>query len=116
MKNLLLKQRDPLKRYGLALVSTALALLIRGALTVPVGTTVYQLPLAVIVMSAWYGGRGPGLAATVNSAAGILYWFIPPEDSFKLPPEYALGLVLYVALGLLLTEFAAARRRVEQAL
>src|SRR5215470_18297286 len=67
MKDLLLKGRDPLKRYGLALVSTALTLLIRGVLEVPVGTTVYQLPLAAIVMSAWYGGRGPGLAATVVS-------------------------------------------------
>jgi signal transduction histidine kinase len=116
MKDLLLKRRDPLKRYGLALVTTALALLIRDALPAPEGTTIYQLPLAALVVSAWYGGRGPGLVALVTSVAVLEYKFIPPVDSFQISGDYALGLVLYIALGLLLTEFSAARRRVEQAL
>ena len=59
---------DPLKRYGLALACAVLALLIRGALPVPEGTTVYQLPLAAVVLSAWLGGRGPGICAPCWSA------------------------------------------------
>jgi signal transduction histidine kinase len=116
MKDLLRQRRDLLKRYGLALGSAALALLIRRVLPVPQGTTIYQLPLAAIVVSAWYGGRGPGLVSSLASAAGILYWFIPPADSFDLPANYALGLGLHLALGVLLTEFSVARRRAEQAL
>ncbi|HEY2190167.1 MAG TPA: DUF4118 domain-containing protein, partial [Caldimonas sp.] len=73
-----------LERYGLALALSGAALLTRGALPVPEGTTIYQLPLAVVVLSGWFGGRGPGLLALVVSATGILYWFIPPSDSFEL--------------------------------
>ncbi|HWE23445.1 MAG TPA: DUF4118 domain-containing protein [Myxococcales bacterium] len=105
-----------LKRYGLALAWAAAALLIRGAMPVPPGTTIYQLPLAAVVVSAWYGGRGPGLFALAICTTGILYWFIPPVDSFALPSEYWLGWTLFILLGLLLTEFAGSRRRVEQAL
>ena len=107
---------DPLKRYGLALTFAALALLIRRALPVLEGTTVYQLPLAAVVLSAWLGGRGPGLCALLVCATGILYWLIPPADSLDLPQDYLLGFCLFIALGVLLVEFSAARWRVERAL
>ena len=103
-------------RYGLAVACAALALLIRGALQVPQGTTVYQLPLAAVVLSAWLGGRGPGFCALLLSAVGILYWLIPPVDSLHLPPDYLLGFCVFIGLGALLVEFSAARWRVERAL
>ena len=53
--------RDLLKRYGLAMALAGLALLLRGVLPFPEGTAIYQLPIAAVVLSAWYGGRGPGL-------------------------------------------------------
>jgi len=105
-----------LERYGLALALAGSALLIRASLPVPEGTTIYQLPLAAVVLAGWFGGRGPGLAALVACAAGILYRFIPPADSFHLPPEYTLGFVIFVALGWLLVEFSGARRRVQREL
>jgi len=111
-----LQRRDVLKRYGVALGSAALAVAIRAALPVPEGTTIYQLPLAAVVVSAWYGGRGPGLLCSIASTIGILYWLIPPVDSFELPANYALGLGIHIALGLLITEFSVARRRATQAL
>jgi signal transduction histidine kinase len=114
--NNLLQRRDLLMRYGFALLCAALSLLIRGALRVPTGTTIYQLPLAAVVVSGWYGGRGPGLFALLISATGILYWFIPPVNSFDLPADYTLGLGLFIVLGWLLTEFSGARRRAQRAL
>ena len=69
---------DVLKRYSLALVLAGLALLLRGTLPVLHGTAIYQLPIAAVVLSAWYGGRGPGLLASLICATGILYLFIPP--------------------------------------
>ena len=105
-----------LKRYGLALALASLALLIRDALPVPEGTAVYQLPIAAVVLSAWYGGRGPGLFASLICATVVEYRFIPPVNSFDLSPDYALGFFIFIALCLLLTEFGARRRRAAQAL
>jgi PAS domain S-box-containing protein len=116
MKDLLRTRRNLLVRYGVALVLACLALLIRGLLPIRPGVAIYQLALAAVVVSAWYGGRGPGLLATLISAAGILYWFIPPADSFALPAEYSLSLILFLANAVLLTEFSMGRWRAEQAL
>ena len=110
------RMRDVLKRYGLALALASLALLIRHALPVPEGTTIYQLPLAAVVLSAWYGGRGPGLFASLICATAILYRFVPPANSFEMSPDYALGFFIFIALCLLLSEFSAGRRRAEHAL
>ena len=63
--NLPPKTQDLLKRYGLALALAGLALFLRGALPFPQGAGIYQLLLAAVVLSAWYGGRGPGLLASL---------------------------------------------------
>ena len=70
--NLSPQLRDPLKRYGVALALASVALILRGQLPLPEGTAIYQLPLAAVVLSAWYGGRGPGLFAVLICATGVL--------------------------------------------
>jgi PAS domain S-box-containing protein len=107
---------DVLKRYSLALVLASIALLLRGALPLLHGTAIYQLPIAAVVLSGWYGGRGPGLLASLICAIGILYWFVPPANSFELSPDYALAFFIFLALALLLTQFSEGRRRAQHAL
>ena len=104
---------DVLKRYGLALVLAGLALVVRALLPVPHGASIYQLPIAAVVLSAWYGGRGPGLFASVVCATGSLYLFLPPQYSFELSSDHALPFSIFIALCLLLSEFSAGRKRVE---
>jgi PAS domain S-box-containing protein len=117
MMNHLLRTRHNLRaRYVVALSLACLALLLRGLIPIRPGMAIYQLPLAAVVVSAWYGGRGPGLLAFSVSVAGLVYWFIPPADSFALPGEYAVSLTLFLANSILLIEFSAGRRRTEQAL
>jgi PAS domain S-box-containing protein len=113
--NLSPQLRDLLKRYGVALALASVALILRGQLPLPEGTAIYQLPLAAVVLSAWYGGRGPGLFAVLICATGVLYWFIPPLG-FEVSPDHALGFSIFIALCLLLSQFSAARRRATQAL
>ena len=108
--------RDLLKRYGLALALASVALVLRGQVALPEATSIYQLPLAAVVLSAWYGGRGPGLFASAICAAGTLYWFIPPVSSFAVSPDHLLGFSLFVAVCLLLSEFSSVRRRAAHAL
>jgi signal transduction histidine kinase len=117
MRQLLRSQRNPLVRYGFALGLACIALLLRKLIPIRAGIAIYQLAVAAVVVSAWLGGRGPGLFALLVSAAGIVYWFIPPEDSLlPIPPEYAVSLFLFGAVGLLVIEFSVARRRAEEAL
>ena len=110
------KSRDLLKRYGLALAMAGLALFLRGVLPLREGTSIYQLPLAAIVLSAWYGGRGPGLLASLICITGVSYWFVPPVNSFATAPDHVLPFLIFLGLCLLLSEFSAGRRRAEHAL
>jgi PAS domain S-box-containing protein len=114
--NLPRNKRDVLKRYGVALALAGLALLIRAALPVAPGTSVYQLPLVAVVLSGWLGGRGPALLASLIVAMGSLYWFIPPVNSFEISPGYREAFAIFIGLCLFLGEFSAGRRRAEHAL
>lgn len=105
-----------LERYGLAFVLAGVVLLVGRVLPLPEGTGVYQLAVAAVVLSAWYGGRGPGLFAFVVCAIELLYWFIPPRNSFEIAPDHAPPFYIFIALCLLLTEFSSGRRRGEEAL
>ena len=109
------KLLDALKRYGVAMALPGLAVALRGVLPFPEGAGIYQLPLAAVVLSAWYGGRGPGLLASVISVMGAMY-LLPPAGTFKVAADHVLPLSIFTALCLLLTEFSAGRRRVEHAL
>src|SRR5678815_2566998 len=108
--NLSPQLRDLLKRYGAALALASLALVLRRHLPLPEGTAIYQLPLAAVVLSAWYGGRGPGLFTVLICATGILYWIIPPADTFELSPDYALGFSIFIALCLSLIHISEPTR------
>src|SRR5258705_6285728 len=117
MNDLLRSRRHPLARYGIALALAALAVFVRMVLPLPPGVAMYGLAVGAVVVSAWYGGRGPGLVSLLATAAGILYWFIPPSDAFlPIPAEHIISLIVFGALGVLVTEFGMARRRAQQAL
>src|SRR5688500_2827971 len=69
------------RRYGLALLATLLALLLRlglGEAVQGTGTFLYFIP--AVMLSAWYGGFGPGLLATLAGAVAGAYWLIDPPS------------------------------------
>src|SRR5262249_14386746 len=63
-------------RYGLAIVSVVAALFITRALQYY--TDITPLFYAAIIVSAWYGGRGPGPVAVVLATVALDYYFISP--------------------------------------
>jgi PAS domain S-box-containing protein len=107
---------DVVKRYSFALVLAGLALFLNAVLPFPEGAGIYQLPIAAVILSAWYGGRGPSLFASLVCATGVLYWFAPPVNSFEVSPDHAPAYFIFIALCLFLSEFGAGRRRAEHAL
>jgi signal transduction histidine kinase/ActR/RegA family two-component response regulator len=101
-------------RYGVAVAATCVALAGRFAL-VPVWG---PLPLVFITFypavmaSAWFGGFGPGLIATVLSAFSARYFFIEPRFAFDIPAVtdiVALG--VFVSIGVFISALPEARLR-----
>lgn len=66
---------------------------------------------AAIALAAAFGGLGPGLVATLLSAAGVLFLFIPPLLSFDLTREIAAPLLTFTAIGTLISALNERLRR-----
>ncbi|HEX2645456.1 MAG TPA: ATP-binding protein [Thermoanaerobaculia bacterium] len=97
--------RSPLKRYGAALGSTAAVWLLNLSLLHLDGPeSPFLLFPAAILLSAWYGGRGPGLLAALLSTAAVLPSLAATGDHPGFG-QIALRIVLYAFQALLLCFF-----------
>ena len=55
---------------------------------------------AAVLLTAWYGGLGPGVLCLLVGAAVIEWAIFPPAYHFELPdPQSQIGLLLFIALG-----------------
>ncbi|HEX5915608.1 MAG TPA: DUF4118 domain-containing protein, partial [Rubrobacter sp.] len=71
-------------RYGVAALAVVVALLIKLLLDpLTVQDTPFLLVFGAIIVSAWYGGLGPGLMATGISILATDYFFLYPRGSFS---------------------------------
>lgn len=105
--------------YGVAIVSTSIAILLSIWLQPFIERTIGAFFYIAIVVTTWYGGIGPGAVATVLSALAINYLFIPPIHQFSIASSsdiVRLGVFLLVAfvIDVLSSNLWLARRRVEQ--
>ncbi|MBD2459736.1 PAS domain S-box protein [Oscillatoria sp. FACHB-1407] len=71
-----------LLRYGVAVGSVALALVLTLLLQSLLAPTVLPLFFLAVTFSTWYGGRGAGFAATVLSVLVTRYFLLPPLYTF----------------------------------
>jgi PAS domain S-box-containing protein len=65
-------------RYGVAIALSAVALLFAWVFRPAFGTSVYSIFYLAVIVSAWYGGLGPGILAGV---VGLIAYF-----ALQLPP------------------------------
>jgi PAS domain S-box-containing protein len=56
-----------------------------------------------VVLSAWVGGVGPGLLATVTSALAVDYFFVPPLHTIQLNQDHIERLITFVSVALLIS-------------
>src|SRR5215472_18099997 len=72
-------------RYGFAVLVVLAATGVRLAFNAVVGvyapTVLFGL---AVIAAAWFGGRGPGLAATALSALSGVWFFVEPPYSFAI--------------------------------
>ena len=112
-------------RYGIAVVATLLATLLRIALD-PVlkDHAPFAIYYLAIICVAWYGGLGPSLLATVAGGMAGSYCFAEPRGSLLIyDVEHRVSLGLFGAVGIFaafvcdtLTRDIARRKQAEAAL
>src|SRR5215216_6145606 len=106
-----------LGRYGIAVASVAVVLGLHLLLDslfphdtfLPLILGVTML-CASIVLSAWYGGLGPGLLATALAALIADYHFVHPIHAFSGLSRDATPLVAFVLQGMFISSLAVALR------
>lgn len=104
-------------RYGLAVVSVALALLAALFLQhYKFRGVALSLFLFVIALTAWYAGVGPAMLATVLSILCFLYFFSPPIYSLAFSVADVPAILILLSFALLIIRFSAIRRRIERQL
>jgi signal transduction histidine kinase len=100
--------RSPRWRYSVAVIATALALLIRWGSSLVIGEYLPYIGLFLAVtFLAWFCGIGPSILAIVLGVVATRYWFVPPTHSLVLPElrylidmaEFATAAVIIVAIA-----------------
>ena len=111
----------PPLRYGLAVLAAVLALLVSFALDPFVEPDPFpELFLAAVMVSAWYGGLGPGLLATGVSLLGAArLLFAPAITPTTTGVSMGLDLLTFLIAAVLISWLSAAlrtaRRQAEEA-
>jgi signal transduction histidine kinase len=90
--------------YGAAVVMVALALLLRRLITPLIGdTSPYLFVLTAVTISAWYGGGGPGVVATIFAASATSDLAFLPTWSLSIAAGDRIELGILLVEGLILS-------------
>jgi C4-dicarboxylate-specific signal transduction histidine kinase len=113
---LLWRQPRAIWGYGIAVLSVAAALIISRWPALHLQTAPSSLFLCAVLLSAWFGGVGPGMLATALCALAFYYCFPTPTYSMIAKPgeipRFAIFVVAAVAVGAL----SAAQRSATESL
>ena len=107
--------RAPILRYGVALLSTILALIPAFLLSDIVESRLVVFAVAIMV-SAWYGGWKPGLAATAFALTVSAYFSLAGAHTRAEYRQAIIHLTLFVFVAALICSFNAALRSAQEAL
>src|SRR6266849_3420361 len=109
--NPLLWPRPPvIWRYGIAVLSVTAALTISRWPALHLQEAPVSLFLCAVILSAWFGGAGPGLLATALSAFAFYYYFLPPIYSLDAKPGEIPRLLVFTVSALFVGLLSAAQR------
>jgi C4-dicarboxylate-specific signal transduction histidine kinase len=115
-RQMFIEDRPPLVRYAISVASVATAQSLASLLPAPADPSHFTLFFVAVMVSAWYGGLGPGLVATILSALSIDYFFISPVHSITLDWQAFLRLGVFLVVAVVTSYLTTARKRAEEAL
>ena len=102
--------------YGVAVLSVSLALAIAQWPPLRLETAPVSLFLGAIMITAWYGGIGPGLVATALSSLAFDYYFLPPIFSLVDKPGEIPRLIVFTLSAVFVGALSAAQRSATESL
>jgi PAS domain S-box-containing protein len=102
--------------YGIAVLSVAAALVISRWPALHLRDAPVSLFLCTVILSAWFGGVGPGSLATALSALAFYYYFLPPTYSLQAKPEEIPRLLIFMMSALFVGSLSVAQRRATESL
>src|SRR5919197_3660590 len=99
-------------RYGVAIVAAIIAILARLALDPVWGVKLPYITLfPAIMVVAWLGGLWPGILTTLITGTAAAYYWVQPSYSFRITePSEWLGLIVFFAVGVVLSPLNEAWR------
>lgn len=105
-----------IRGYAIAIVSVLGALLISHWPLLHLEYAPVSLFLCAVMLSAWFGGAGPGLLAIALSAAAFYYSFLSPVDSWAMKPAELPRFLVFIVSAVFLGSLSAAQRTATESL
>jgi signal transduction histidine kinase len=96
----------------LSVLATAVALALGGSIE-PSGP---EILLAAVMLSAWYGGLGPGLLATALSVLAIDQLLMPPEYRSVVGWDDVVRLIVFILVSVLISWLNGSRKQAKETL
>lgn len=114
-----MNDRSVLLRYSVAMLAVVISLGIKLLLDPLIVQDIpFLMVFLAVLVSAWYGGFGPALVATLASGLTTDYFFLPPIDQISFFGWNALPLGIFMIEGalvsLVVTKLRSATRRAEE--
>src|SRR6202795_3038098 len=102
--------------YGIAILLVTAAVIISRWPALHLQSAPSSLFLCAVMFSAWLGGVGPGMLATVLSCLPFNYYFLEPLDSFAVKSEEIPRFVIFAVSSLVAGSLSAAQRSATESL
>src|SRR5260370_27690449 len=87
--------------YAIAVLSVVAALLISRLPAIHLQDAPVSLFLCAVMLSAWFGGVGPGLVAAALSSIAFDYYFLRPTHTLLAKPDEIPRMVIFTVSALL---------------
>jgi signal transduction histidine kinase len=111
---MLIRPRSRLLRYGFALATVAVAFVVTHVIS-PLWQRESFIPFfGAVALSAWFGGRGPGLLASILAACLFDFVIFPPPWVVSLEPQAMLPALFFLAVAVSISSLTDGLSRAEK--
>jgi PAS domain S-box-containing protein len=106
---------NPLLRYGIAIALVIVALGLTSIFRPLLGGTLLLFFFPAVILSAWLGGMGAGLIATLLTVVAANYYLFPPYFAFSLNLSAVVSLIIFSGIVTLINWITTSERVAREA-